>query len=1028
MSSVSNFHRSPHRRNLKNVPLAAYILLSTILLHLFQCKYQNDNNYLFFPLTRETQIYMDYAGVSLLNKSDLNPIQLEHDFNRYSTEIRKIPDRPGIDFMENRLCFTSQSKFYFEHEAGLRFMYCDTGLTEQVSGIINILNTIYRALKPTAYPVYQYRNVFIGVTGLDDVRKDFKILATVDGNTAKPLLIPERIEGKIINYQSHKPLNKESISQNPLPRRFPAAVFHLLVVESGVVLLYRLPESSSRFLKVYFKSKDLSNAVLKGLQKIHFIQQKLILEAETNPVYASEVYFREQGNVGQEFAELASDHITNISEYKIYSDSEIPYRLDTFMFARSVLLLSKETDASLDIRHSLRLLYKDTIDSISLSELRHMGAGRQRTYRRTGPGENLSPSIYCLNQNPCGSAGIHPYYAKMLENLVKNEDQPYCTLDDYSLNEINPLGISREAKLNTGGKFLEIVVKRKCRSGIIVFVSENFVLEPPHDEHKQGDIILFVANASLFSVDGQQQNTALRRLTSKTRVRAIDLETGANRIIFKGFAENVRLIYGQQDQSEDNYLFRVHSLIPEPDSSFGLVYHPAITSGLRPDITLHAMSPGFKNDISPYNAAIKLAEVLPTGSYNSSGISHPGDEFIEFIHELPQSPHRQSSLAALTITRLRDQDIRHYLFPVPGSDKFERFLFMKNPAECFTTDTNTIIFSSLYLPNEAANYELFGYDGSLLDGIKINSATYDLLDQNIVRYSLSHISEANIWKISDGTGAFDNHCAGRTGATPGDIESYRPFLLPAGAEPGARYFRLYTENQFEVMEWRAGLVLDTPLFYGQKLLERNGILSVFASPLPPIKRLLLSINLSGETIPLLIGEIFYPAPELFIHTISPTPVVGEVEWLRICTVDGFSPAIGQKLNLKDSGYSDEITTWYKRTGYILPGMNIGFNSLQLQAGECALLVDPDYNSQTLPLLPEDSQLWTIATTAAIGNGLASGEGILIYLTDGGSEYPICSFGLPDSPGAFTLKTATGQQIVRKTDTFYDLPENYRVQP
>ncbi|MDH5655640.1 MAG: hypothetical protein OEZ34_07015, partial [Spirochaetia bacterium] len=162
----------------------------------------------------------------------------------------------------------------------------------------------------------------------------------------------------------------------------------------------------------------------------------------------------------------------------------------------------------------------------------------------------------------------------------------------------------------------------------------------------------------------------------------------------------------------------------------------------------------------------------------------------------------------------------------------------------------------------------------------------------------------------------------------------------------------------------------------------------------------------------------------------PSPVSGHSEWIRICSPNGLSLSeIQNGLYLKDSSSQDKIVPYLQRFVSIPANVTLTGNTLELMPKTCAILVDPDFDFsyQILPLKAEDRELWTVETSSAMGNGISSGEGLILFTKENDlTESPLCSFGLPDTPLPFFLQVQTGETIERKSDTIRDSESNYNV--
>lgn len=424
---------------------------------------------------------------------------------------------------------------------------------------------------------------------------------------------------------------------------------------------------------------------------------------------------------------------------------------------------------------------------------------------------------------------------------------------------------------------------------------------------------------------------------------------------------------------------------------------------------------------------------------------------------------------------------RSIRFPAPESAGY--FVFQRAPSVCFGADRNILRFPGLSLPNEAARYELYSVAQSAsadaedstnpdLSGAQfdkpfhkpndvfvIDRATYARLNRNNrQRFSMSrnfaHPDFPAQERLTDGTAAISPYCGTHTQATPGRAASFAPFLIQAEVAP--RRMRLYSEDGPLDIQLRAGESLLQPQFqstirvaHGEEILLSEVVRPALTLPATP--RALYAIH--HNALLLAAGEFFAPQIPLIVQSVSPAPAEGHVEWIRLCSPHGFSPDTdspqtpgdgsdplaapdsNNRLFINDSNSADQIVPFNERHPLQNPAIPVSnspdesaphrlleSNSLELAAGTCALLVDPDYAGQPLPLRHTDRALWTIATSQAIGNGLSSGEALLIQLrTHANRTVSLCSYGRPDLPDPFEMHTSRGEYVSRESE--YYTPDN-----
>jgi hypothetical protein len=241
-------------------------------------------------------------------------------------------------------------------------------------------------------------------------------------------------------------------------------------------------------------------------------------------------------------------------------------------------------------------------------------------------------------------------------------------------------------------------------------------------------------------------------------------------------------------------------------------------------------------------------------------------------------------------------------------------------------------------------------------------------------------------------------------------------------------YRIFSENDTDEIHHAFGKDISNPQITGRSSVSSGETIKFYLPPNLNGNRILFSAGVSGFP-EVHYEEFFIPAPILYIQSIYPTPLAGEVEWIRICSTGGLAPGdVAAGLYIRDSSSTDKIVPYLQRFSQMPAGYSLSGNSLTLQTNSCAILVDPDFNStgsQIIPLLNEDTSLWTIETSSAIGNGLSSGEGFLIFRMENDlSTSPLCSFGKPDTSSPYSVPSANGERIERVKGTIKDSRKNF----
>lgn len=943
--TFSNNEKLAGRSNSKLFLGALYVFCAV---HSSACK-NSDRPFVLFPIQESSTEQFFFAGINFLDGSAPGIPQLANltsDFSR--------PAWPNFE-ISNGACVLSHTPFYYEREAGLKFKFC-TAATNHAQAILELL-----ALEPgtVAHPVIQSGPMSLTIDSLAPLKHE-RFLFAIDSNWT---LHRAGIQGEQ-QFQI-------GIGIDQLPARFLHAEPSLLVNSNTVIAIY--PFSRSDYLLVSWKDAHLAQRVMEALKSIVEKNAQLKASGTANP-YVSEIRF---ANKSDSFVEISSD-TQGLARFRLSGSNESPdMDLEAFLFAGSAFIPEFFPGSGFTLQSNQDA--KTYLESAALIS----GAGTGRTWSADAPGSpiELKPSTYCM-ETMCETRGISP--AALPVRQINGSD--FCRTNDLELTEWNPFGVMRSGTVDSGGKFVEIVALRSCRTDALVLLAGKALPLPL--ELKQGDTLLFAADSSLFQ--NATIPASLRSLAHSTPIQLIDLGRSEIRTLFSGTSEDDRWIPTSQ---ETDGTLRLHSLVI---SKRGVAFHEPGTAHFRPDVEPAAMSPGYQTSIEPFGVAARLSEIYPTGSFN--GASIPGDEFFEIRSSATAGRGRLS----LRVKRLSDGRTVTHHFPVPAR---QASAFFTRQPQCFP---GNYIYSDLFLPNEAAEYALLDQD-RVLDTLQISSSLYATMDATKASLGL-HSATNRFILTSGGTGT----CS-RSTASPGEQNSFPPFAIEEPSTVSARDFRVYIDQPASLRILRGA---DFNQLQEQVLPVQNGDLVRIANS--QTYRSVFRLDI-GET-PLLAGEIFRANRDLFIDTVAPSPVSGEEEWIRVCSQDGFA---GDSLRIKDESSEDTVVPFYTRTGLMLAPYGL---DLILAPYSCALIVDPDYRGHAIPP-PEypyvDRALWTIGSTSAIGNGLSSGETVLIYrITLLGSE-TLATAGLPDI-APFHIPTPTGRRLVRVAGSMFDQIESWGV--
>lgn len=981
-----------------------------------------------FENAKRSVFRLEYGGESLSDRT-------RYDLNRLipatDNEELLFHSRPRIEKVNGKLCIYSHPPFYFQNEAGLRFVFCVDETAFASRSVQDGIERIYRSSLATALPRIETGTLAFSVESPAQIRKRIqRIDVSVDGSE-DDLLRREKLEGGI-QFRYARANLQSGATEYPLPRRFANAPVFLLLGEGGLFILYPF-FSDTRFFVIELHDTALVRSVQTGLRRLRSVIERQFKEAARNQndaIAVTEIVFADQGSAGNEWIELSSAvAVSQLVSIELVHDGGT-IRTERFLFPHASLLFSRTSDPQLRFQNGITAGSAAQPKRYAYGDYRTRGGSRYRTLsaeaalrlnRSTGSAFDLFGSLRCFAETICGSPGIHPDFLESLPLRANraNQTDRECTNGDFQLTEFNPFGIREsDGRLLPSGKFVELSVASGCRSDHHIVLAGESVLDPVSIDSTT-PVLLFVGNGSFFGPNRPHINSTLLRLTPHDPVTLLDLATGATSVLRPSHPPTDLYLYGYRSSPASP--LPIHSLVYERGVE---MYHEEGGSGLRPDIEGdNHMSPGFANPSPLMRSGVRISELLSHGSNDPLGNRINGDEFIEF----ESTASRIDSLAILEIRRHSDQKVfRFRLYLPPG---LFRFALMSGSPVCFEQNGAIESNGTLYLPNSAATYTVYDATGNRLDEVTV-SAELDSLLSTAVQKSLQRIPATALFRIADGAASTQNLCTGGVVASPGLPNDFLPFFEPTAEGIGSRTFRFHAPVPTpETVRIDIGRSLLSPLFSYNSVVTDQTELQI--APVSPGNRLLISFQpLTTPGAPLQVEELFLIKKGLQFQSLAATPIAPAVEWIRLCSPDGFGAADAPfGLFIEDRFASDQIVPYLNRFAAMPQGVALRGDTLSLQAGECALLVDPDYSplNQILPVQPNDTALWTIASTAAIGNGLASGEGVAIYRIESDlSKSPLCSLGLPDTPVPFSIPTLSGERMERIGSSPYDQFLNYGV--
>ncbi|MBU43181.1 MAG: hypothetical protein CMN76_08190 [Spirochaetaceae bacterium] len=790
------------------------------------------------------------------------------------------------------------------------------------------------------------------------------------------------------------------------PRRFPNAIFSVILTGTELILLF--PSDYRERLHLVSlplseeKVRRLDESLKKFFYRLHETPEPLTgvhsaiegsAALESLPHIAPETALAEIFNRKQvEFTcpEPGWHHFELNTDNAIY-DRTMPCDKD------SVFLLKRNPERVIDyLQHGdLR------IDVPFLEEARSL-------VWRASSDNHEKPGYWSLI--PC-----HRFCHHLGVDLKTRESAQRCKLQDIQLTEWNPAGVlqpGQQTEMDSGGKFLELSVQRRCNAqSLRLEISDHSVLFSGTVLDK--GIYLLVADASLF-LDSDvtlQSHHSLRNLTPEDRLRILDLRDGRSKRLATNPGDYT-VLRGSTDRESPamgNHSFQ---------GSDGLL-HPPSCRGLLPDLcrgNLNAMSPGFEVEDKAL-PRVALDEMLPAGA------QEPDQEFLEF----KTSVRKEEINYTAGYLRIRMDATRSYDFilGLPRASE-RRFAIMRSSPQCPAGPV--LRASELRIPNEPFRLRIQARIRS-----RNRIRTLDLLDRQFgpgfQSTEHSHLVGRTQSDATIGSGDWMIHAEGGChNSSPGKPGHYRPKFLIRGKDS---LRLLWKSDQPALFRWSSGSDLAdssylspgaNPLWLplGDTGGQTSFTISVQHLESKAGERLRsggpnIAAGQPGQTIR---KARVWPATGPNSSCVVETLHAAEPEWLRLCFPDGTTSNL--KLKLQDEYSQDNLVSAEKRNSE-LQSSEASQGYLQRQA--CALILDPDMQPREILSVDEErDQLWLMPETgSALGNGLRTDESITVRA--GQSEAVLCTYreGLPADEYPVT---GPAERVYRKGGTYQDSPENF----
>lgn len=896
--------------------------------------------------------------------------------------IEPFPASPGPEIFQRdgNTCLSLLPTALSRVESGLLLVYCSDG-PEPVDALRGALQI--ESEEATAVQVIRGTRLEFSSTTWSRFRATLTdpIRVAFDGSPSHqyPSLFPDqKIKGEL-HLVSGIP-DPDSLR---IPFRFHTQKPHLILTDRECLLAIQGSDRSRiRLLRIL--DPEFARRAIQGFRRMAPLIRELEQWPAANPVL-SEWRFGSK-DTRDDFVELSTDR-AGLVKIRLEPEDGGPGCQTWIYMDRTSSFLLRDGFCSDDHRISRTRVFLNDKE-IPFINPTYGAESRIRSFRM---GTDSSSTLSDCHRSGCDSAGIHPD----LEPVFPGEDP--CGLDDMTLSEINPWGFldPYTNRRDPGGKYLELEFRRQCDTGKIAILDGNRFLDLPAGENARSQVLLLVADPSLFTEESVQ-GSQIRRLSIESRISLLDTGTGATRTLFE-LPEDTMIPTGTEG---------IHSLVFWDTGKFAFSLSPS--PGVRSDWRNRFFgSPGIPDRLpTRVPCQLRFSEVAPAGTRSQKG-SHPGDEYLELM-TLPdwENPNeengngygtQQIGICRLEIAPSTDDGKTAILFPPKTFDG--RLLLVREAPVCFSLPgEGALLTRTPFLPNGPSQYRLLdGIAGTTMDRLYIDENLYQTLDDTR-RRSLERTDDDH-WVPSTGNG-FSDACLPFTSGTPGQSSEYNPFptFFPCDNSICTRIHSQDTtveSFEFQVLCY-AG---ESETTIRENLQPDTDHL---LSPCPTNRVIIRTTHLTG-------GETWWTEfhrnpPELLIQEVHDRPEEGRTWSGSLCSPTGFALS-GRQLLLDDGQTLIRIRP---------PAPN----QERISAGHClALMVQGEDGSG----IDSGTPVWTLDNAPELNYG----EGFRILAR--GADFKlevITSAGSPDSPAPFRLPSRAGGFIRRVPGTTYDNPASF----
>ncbi|MBE7412341.1 MAG: lamin tail domain-containing protein [Leptospiraceae bacterium] len=619
---------------------------------------------------------------------------------------------------------------------------------------------------------------------------------------------------------------------------------------------------------------------------------------------------------------------------------------------------------------------------------------------------NTSPILYKKSANICSSPGSEIYF--------ETTDISNCDPEKFFLTEINFGGVQIDNTLSSKGNFIELQYTGEvCDISFMKIINgKSHTPLSVKNQNITTNQTFLIGHSDIFQ---NLTNLIKRDLSSLSPYSSVSISNGIKeKVLFKAIEKETILI-------NKNASGETHSIILE-DNSFQ--FHPPFTSSyLRPDSKRqNTMSPGEIHNKYRNTIYSKINEINPFGSYKD-GMSITKDKFIEFY---------STGNGTLSLEIIGESNYQKIIFPVIDKEKFS--YIAKDKPECFS-EAGLIQSPSFRLNSENLRLILKDFSNNkVLDEVVFQPAKGHGLNSNSPKLRRSYTRTGYLNQFKNSTkdtesGVFYS-CLEETEMSPGKENFFFPYLVLQNNFLGSRDYLIIKPKNYKFS------FLNIRQYTAEPFSEFNSEISITPSyEFEPIT--IFQGNTLSER-----GMIYQsignseeikiiPREGIFIQAILPDPSNSQNEWILLCNYSDTDKDL-TNFEIEDESATDKITSYFKRKKINLPsGLDDAFfygNTTILKSNQCGYLIDPDaYNIFLRPFGITPTNIFTIDSTSAIGNGISNNEKVDLYEITPTSRVHIHSYGNKRSHSPFSINSKKDEVILLLPKKSGETAEDYEIQ-